>query len=81
MCMIVWAVIIMNYQINAYYDDSYKGDSFDDDIYLTIVELFGFIFGDFLYEYLGNNKFKIIFIGCFIWSSICAIGLVINDPA
>ena len=81
MCMIVWAVIIMNYQINDYYDNSYEGDTFDDDIYLTIVELFGFIFGEVIFEFLGNHRFKKIFIGCFLWSQICSIGLVINDPA
>ena len=80
MCMIVWGVIVMNYQINDYYDDAYEGDSFDDDIYLTLVELAGFIFGEVIFEFLGNHKFKKIFIGCFIWSQLCSIAMVINDP-
>ena len=50
MCMVIWAVIIMNYQINAYYNDAYEGDVYDDDIYMTIVELAGFIAGEMVYE-------------------------------
>lgn len=78
--MVIWAIIIMNYQINAYYEDSYDGDVYDDDIYLSLVELVGFIFGEFLYEYLTNHKFKKIFIGCFIWTLLCSIVILINDP-
>jgi hypothetical protein len=80
LCMIIWGVILMNYQINAYYRDEYKGDIYDDDIYMTIVELGSFIFGEIIYEVLGNNKFKKIFTGCFIWSLIGSLGILINNP-
>jgi len=79
-CMIIWALVVMNYQINAYYDDSYEGDVYDDDIYMNLVELVGFIFGEFMYEFIKSHRFKKIFIGCFIWTLMCSIGLIINDP-
>lgn len=51
--MSLWVIVNMNYQINAYYSNFYPGDSYSNLIFISIVELFSYIFADIIFEKLG----------------------------
>ena len=75
----LWAIIIMNYQINAYYTNFYPGDSYDNLIFITIVELVGYIVADLLFERVGRRPAAKLYCGGFVICLIGSIGILIND--
>lgn len=76
----LWFITVMNYQINAYYANYFPGDSFENFIYITIVELVSYIVADFTFERLGDHPSAKLFVGSFIISMIGSIGILSIDP-
>lgn len=77
--MVLWFIIVMNYQINDFYDDQYDGDSYDDDIYMSIIELLGYVFADLIFVKLGYRQCTKLFVISFIISIITGTGVIVND--
>lgn len=77
--MILWFIIVMNYQINDWYDDEYDGTSYDDDINMATIEFIGYIFADLIFDRLGYRQCTKLFVISFIMSIIIGIGMIIND--
>jgi hypothetical protein len=77
--MILWAIVIMNYQINAYYNNYYPGDSYDNLIFITIVELFSYICADIAFEKMKHNPAKKLYVAGFTICLIGSLGILIND--
>lgn len=75
----LWAIIIMNYQINAYYDNFYPGDSYDNLIFITLVELFGYIVADLAFERVGRRPAAKLYCAGFAISLIGSVGILFND--
>lgn len=76
----IWAIVLMNYQINAYYNNFFPGDSYDNLIFITIVELVGYIIADLLFERVGRRAAAKLYCLGFSILLICSVGLVIIDP-
>ena len=77
--MALWFIVIMNYQINAYYNNFYPGDSYDNLIFITIVELISYIVADIAFEKLGKRAAAKLFVLSFSLCLFCSIGILIND--
>ena len=69
----------MTYQINAYYNNFFPGDSYDNLIYITIVEFVGYIVADLLFERVGRRAAAKLYCLGFSISLICSLGILSND--
>ncbi len=78
--MCLWAIIVMNYQINAYYNNFFPGQSYDDLMYITIVELISYIIADLVFEHLGKRKSAKLYVSAFLIQLGSSIGILMNDP-
>lgn len=78
--MALWAITVMNYQINAYYSNYFPGDSYDNLIFITVVELFAYIIAGFAFEQFGSRSAAKLFVISFSISLVGAIGILTSDP-
>jgi hypothetical protein len=77
--MLLWAIVIMNYQINAYYNNYYPGDSYDTLIFITIVEAISYIVADVFFDKTKTRPATKLYIFGLTISLISALGILLND--
>lgn len=77
--MLLWGIVIMNYQINAYYTNFYSGDSYDTLIFITIVELCSYIVADIAFEKIKHRPAIKLYIAGFAICLVGSIGILTND--
>jgi len=75
----IWAIVLMIYQINAYYDNYFPGDSYENLMYITLVEFVGYIVADLLFERVGRRAAAKLYCLGFSISLICSLGILFNN--
>ncbi len=77
--MALWALVVMNYQINDYYECFFPGDQFEFLMAISVVELIGYVVGGFVFESFkvkpATNLYMISFTICLVGS----LGILLND--
>jgi hypothetical protein len=73
-------IYVAYFYIVAYYANFFPGDSFENFIYITIVERISYIVADFTFERLGDHPSAKLFVASFIISMIDSIGILSIDP-
>ena len=75
----LWAVTIMNYQINNYYPNYFPGDDFQNLSMISTVELIAYIAAGILYDSVKSKKTTIVFVVSFAICIFGGAGLLVND--
>ena len=75
--MVLWMIVVMNYQINAYYYDAWA--TYDDVICITIVELIGYIVSSFIFQRLRERACTKLYLISFVICSISGLVIYLND--
>ena len=77
--MILWAIVVMNYQINDYYESFYPGDQFEFLMAISVVELVGYVVGGFVFESFKVKPATNLYLVSFIICTVGALGILLND--
>ncbi len=77
--MALWAITILDYQINSYYENFFPGSYFQNFTVISTVELVAYIISGLAYDWFKGKQVKKLFLSSFTLCLFSAFGILLND--